>query len=59
MENGGGEKPAPVFAVVSVLRSLLLHPVLRACTGESAVAVLMNGNLAGIAPLGGSLAPTT
>src|ERR1700683_4483590 len=32
-----------------------LHPVLRAGTGESGMAVLMTGNLAGIALPGGSL----
>jgi hypothetical protein len=56
MENGSGQKPAPVFADVSVSKKSSLHPVLRAGTGESGVAVLMSGNLAGIALPGGSLA---
>jgi hypothetical protein len=55
VENGGGQKPAPVFADVSVSKKPSLHPVLRAGTGESGVAVLMSGNLAGIALPGGSL----
>jgi hypothetical protein len=38
------------------LRSLSLHLVLRAGTGESAVTILMSGNLAGIARSGRSLA---
>src|ERR1700730_5394567 len=53
----GRRKARPPFSpLFQSLRSLLLHPVLRAGTGESAVAVLMNGNLAGIALPGGSLA---
>jgi hypothetical protein len=56
MKNGDRENPPPYSPLFQSLRSVSLHPVLRAGTGESAVAVLMNGNLAGIARPGGSLA---
>src|ERR1700730_4106488 len=56
MENGAAKSPPPFSPLFQSLRSLLLQPVLRAGTGESAVAVLMNGNLAGIALPGGRLA---
>jgi len=55
VENGGREKPAPFSPMFQSLRSLSLHPVLRAGTSESDVAVLTNGTFAGIALPGGNL----
>src|ERR1700685_3479462 len=52
----GRGKPAPVFADIAVAKKPSLHLVLRAGTGESAAAVLMSGNLSGIARPGGRLA---
>src|ERR1700685_1566434 len=52
----GRRKLAPVFADIAVAKKPSLHPMLRAGTCESAVAVLMSGNLSGIARSGGRLA---